>query len=42
VQRLDTDQVLDRRSGELLPVRSPNLDALFPASMKPMPQPAFG
>jgi hypothetical protein len=27
VQRLDTDQVLDRRSGELLPVRSPNLDA---------------
>ena len=29
VQRLDTDQVLDRRSGELLPVRSPNLEALF-------------
>ena len=29
VQRLDTDQVLDRRTGQLLPVRSPKLDALF-------------
>ena len=29
VQRLDTDRLLDRRSGELLPVRSSNLDALF-------------
>ncbi|MFN4326110.1 MAG: hypothetical protein ACK4FP_09515 [Azonexus sp.] len=29
VQRLDTDQVLDRRTGALLPVRSPGLDALF-------------
>ncbi len=29
VQRLDTDQLLDRRTGALLPVRSPGLDALF-------------
>lgn len=29
VQRLDTDQLLDRRSGALLPVRTPGLDALF-------------
>lgn len=29
VQRLDTDRLLDRRSGQLLPVRSPDLDALF-------------
>lgn len=29
VQRLDTDRLLDRRTGELLPVRSSNLDALF-------------
>lgn len=29
VQRLDTDYLLDRQSGELLPVRSPGLNALF-------------
>lgn len=29
VQRLDTDQLLDRDSGELQPVRTPGLSALF-------------
>lgn len=29
VQKLDTDNLLDRRSGELLPVRAPELQALF-------------
>lgn len=29
VQKLDTDQVLDRRTGHLKPLRSPGLDALF-------------
>ncbi len=29
VQMLDTDTLLDRVSGELLPVRSPALDGLF-------------
>lgn len=29
VQQLDTDCVLDRRSGELCPVRTPGLEALF-------------
>ncbi len=29
VQKLDTDKLLDSRSGELLPVRSPELQALF-------------
>ena len=29
VQHLDTDQLLDRRSGRLLPVRTPALDPLF-------------
>ena len=30
VQRLDTDTLLDRKSGCFLPVRSPDLDAVFP------------
>lgn len=30
VQQLDTDRLLDRTSGQLLPVRSPDLDGLFP------------
>lgn len=29
VQQLDTDLLLDRRSGDLLPIRTPHLDALF-------------
>lgn len=29
VQRLDTDQLLDRNSGELCPVRTPTLSPLF-------------
>ena len=29
VQLLDTDQLLDRATGELAPVRSPQLDPLF-------------
>lgn len=29
VQRLDTDRLLDRNTGELLPVRTPSLAALF-------------
>lgn len=29
VQRLDTDCLLDRTTGELLPVRTPTLNALF-------------
>lgn len=29
VQMLDTDRLLDRRLGEMLPIRSPGLDALF-------------
>jgi hypothetical protein len=29
VQMLDTDTLLDRRSGSFLPVRSPKLEALF-------------
>lgn len=29
VQMLDTDQLLDRRSGDFLPVRSPQLKGLF-------------
>jgi len=29
VQRLDTDTLLDRRTGRFLPVRSPELQALF-------------
>lgn len=29
VQMLDTDRLLDRRRGELLPIRTPGLDALF-------------
>lgn len=31
VQMLDTDRLLDRQSGEFLPVRSTALDALFPS-----------
>ena len=31
VQMLDTDRLLDRRTNELLPVRSTALDALFPS-----------
>lgn len=31
VQRLDTDTLLDRHSGAFLPVRSPELAALFPS-----------
>lgn len=31
VQRLDTDTLLDRRSGTFLPVRSPALDGLYPS-----------
>lgn len=30
VQMLDTDRLLDRNSGDFLPVRSPALQALFP------------
>lgn len=30
VQRLDTDTLLDRNSGDFLPVRDPRLDGLFP------------
>ncbi len=33
VQKLDTDQVLDRRTGHLKPLRSPGLDALFDSYM---------
>lgn len=31
VQRLDSDCLLDRRSGEFLAVRTPQLDAAFPS-----------
>ncbi len=31
VQRLDSDRLLDQRSGEFLPVRDPLLNATFPS-----------
>lgn len=31
VQRLNTDQVLDAAQGELMPIRTPALQALFPS-----------